>query len=501
MITELRLGPLNTDRDKEIAHQETENKLNEVIRDLNEPVEYYTRSEVDSLIAEIEFPETDLSNYYTRSEVDTLLSGVSSGGTVDLSAYYTKVEVNALIAAHDHDAADVVSGILVRSRLPSEIAYEDEANIFSGVISFGNNVKIDRPISNRQIEAYTSGAVRWRLILANSTPDGGADSGSDFSLTRFTDAGVGSPVLAITRSSGAVAISGAVTITSGAGTALVTDRGITMGDGTVGGIALTFNGLGGTARDMRWQTAGLNRWIMRASGDVESGGDTGSNFQLSARVDAGTNLDIPIEIERFTGGRMFFRRPVLMGSPALTAMTSTEGLGIVATGNARYQAFMQRHITTTGAPEFYSRKARGTNINVPLTVASADRLFTLIAQGSDGTNFLTSAELIFLADGVVGTGFVPGKVEVWTADAAGASTRRWSVDSTGLVRAYANLWVDGVIQIAGTQVVGPRDTGWTAWSGTASKAARDTATVTAGQMAEAIKAMRDAMILHGLIGA
>lgn len=51
------------------------------------------------------------------------------------------------------------------------------------------------------------------------------------------------------------------------------------------------------------------------------------------------------------------------------------------------------------------------------------------------------------------------------------------------------------------QVVGKRNTGWTAITGTASKAGYATGTATLQQVAETQKAIQDALIAHGLIGA
>jgi len=55
-------------------------------------------------------------------------------------------------------------------------------------------------------------------------------------------------------------------------------------------------------------------------------------------------------------------------------------------------------------------------------------------------------------------------------------------------------------KIGGTQVVGARKTGWTAATGTATRATFDTASVTLPQLAERVKALLDDQISHGLIG-
>lgn len=55
------------------------------------------------------------------------------------------------------------------------------------------------------------------------------------------------------------------------------------------------------------------------------------------------------------------------------------------------------------------------------------------------------------------------------------------------------------IRLNGTKVIGVRDTGWTAATGTANKGAFVTGTATLSQCAERIKALEDALRSHGLI--
>lgn len=55
-------------------------------------------------------------------------------------------------------------------------------------------------------------------------------------------------------------------------------------------------------------------------------------------------------------------------------------------------------------------------------------------------------------------------------------------------------------QVNGVPVVGARATGWTAATGTATRTAFDTTTVTTSELAERVKALIDSLITHGLIG-
>lgn len=56
------------------------------------------------------------------------------------------------------------------------------------------------------------------------------------------------------------------------------------------------------------------------------------------------------------------------------------------------------------------------------------------------------------------------------------------------------------LKVGSVKVVGARATGWGAPTGTASRAAFDTAGITAGQLAQRLKALIDDLTAHGLIG-
>jgi hypothetical protein len=57
-----------------------------------------------------------------------------------------------------------------------------------------------------------------------------------------------------------------------------------------------------------------------------------------------------------------------------------------------------------------------------------------------------------------------------------------------------------VLQVSGEQVVSGRQTGWSAWTGTPTRTRKATATATLANVAEALKALLDDLISHGVIG-
>lgn len=68
---------------------------NETIDINSDMANYYTKDEIDDLIANIEGGEVDLTKYYTKSQIDIKLNGYVEDDV--LGSYYTKNEVNDLI--------------------------------------------------------------------------------------------------------------------------------------------------------------------------------------------------------------------------------------------------------------------------------------------------------------------------------------------------------------------------------------------------------------------
>lgn len=64
----------------------------------------------------------------------------------------------------------------------------------------------------------------------------------------------------------------------------------------------------------------------------------------------------------------------------------------------------------------------------------------------------------------------------------------------------AQITDNGAYHVGANQIIGSRNTGWTASTGTATKGGFNTSSVTLPQLASQVKALQDALTLHGLIG-
>lgn len=97
-------------------------------------------------------------------------------------------------------------------------------------------------------------------------------------------------------------------------------------DASTGPVIASVNGAAGAARDLRFRTAGVDRWIARANSTAESGSNAGSDFELLSRDDTGALIDTVWSIPRVAGGTAALNRPLRLASSAtVTGSGGTHG--------------------------------------------------------------------------------------------------------------------------------------------------------------------------------
>lgn len=102
--------------------------------------------------------------------------------------------------------------------------------------------------------------------------------------------------------------------------------------------AVVVNGAAGTSRELVLNTAGVNRWNLRANTAAESGANAGTNLDLIARTDAGASIDLPLTIIRAGSGAITLggstaRPVVLTGALKLPGISATALAKFDASGN------------------------------------------------------------------------------------------------------------------------------------------------------------------------
>lgn len=274
-------------------------------------------------------------------------------------------------------------------KMASTLSVAGAINGTGGDLTIGSNtipyeINLNGPSGqNRGISWKSAGQTRWRM-LANGTPETGSNTGSDFAIQSYNDAGAFfATALTINRSNrtvticdngvvaGSLSVSGPITMSTnpvfswllptkipfssidGGGimtsSSLLTYNQTTQTFGTQNGYfagnvivsggvdglssvsasgttGFVSNGVAGTARDvLNLRTGGLNRWIIRNSASPEAGSNTGSSFQLLARADDGSGIDNVIDIARAAGGTMTLARPISI--PSTLAVSSDAVFG------------------------------------------------------------------------------------------------------------------------------------------------------------------------------
>lgn len=171
---------------------------------------------------------------------------------------------------------------------------------------------------NRVFGALTNGTNRWQWG-AGTSAEGGADAGSQFVLSAFTDAGalIDSPI-SITRAA--------------AGTVTFVRPVLVVGaDALATSAQVLVKAAAGQTRQYVFNTASTSRWSLRVSNTAEGGADAGSNFAIDAFTDAGVFLDSPISINRVTGGTFQTPRPFA----ATGGLITSGGAALAATAEFR----------------------------------------------------------------------------------------------------------------------------------------------------------------------
>lgn len=126
---------------------------------------------------------------------------------------------------------------------------------------------------------------------------------------------------------------------------------------------------------------------------------------------------------------------------AVATDTQTPRWGVFGANGNDANIGVYRYSASSAAPYFCFSKARGSSIGSMTVVNANDTLGIVSFNGSDGTNFVSSAQLLGEAEGSISTGIVPGRLRFLTANASGSKTEAGRIDST-------QNWVVGTAAIA-----------------------------------------------------
>jgi hypothetical protein len=197
------------------------------------------------------------------------------------------------------------------------------------------------------------------------------------------------------------------------------------------------SGVDGSASTPALQGTDANTGIHYPAADtvgISTGGTERLRIDSSARLLVGTSsslADVPFQ------------------SLLQLAKASSDAL---EQGFASY--FLFPGTTAARRPFLNFNRSRGTSLGVNTAVASGDYLGSITFNGTEGTNFLSAADITAQVDsGTISGTSMPGKlVFSTTADGASSPTERFSLQANGVIRtgslynrttaAAANVYVD-----------------------------------------------------------
>lgn len=305
----------------------------------------------------------------------------------------------------------------------------------------------------------TGSSSRWAFIKTGQS-ESGSNAGSNLELQSFTDAGgyLGTPIY-VTRSTGAVGLTGDLTIAKANGFAYV--------NSSSGYARFAASAIAGQYADLTLYTSGNARWAIRKNTTAESGSNVGSDLEIAAYTDGGGALSTPLTITRSTGlttltsltvsgnttlsgntwlnGNVVSNVTVYKGSATLTVDASS-GDGVIGiqsvsgkpsmlslrTGSSRRWAVLKTDIAETGSNagsdfKIYSYSDAGGYIDTPLTITRSTGLVTVGSLTVSGTLTATltgnasTATTLQTARNINGVSF-NGSADITVTAAAGTLT-------------------------------------------------------------------------------
>lgn len=258
------------------------------------------------------------------------------------------------------------------------------------------------------------------------------------------------------------------------------------------------------------------------------------DYSFAGETDCGLRLSAANQLSLTTNGgdglRVEANQRTILASAAGFA---TGGAGLVALGgdNARLTVFdygatskniaVLQYVASASGGRLSAAKTRSTVVGTFATVNNADILFDWEIYGDDSAAFQQCARMRFDVSGTPAAGSVPGRIRLQTgtslatlADGIVITPAQRTLIGTTTDDATNRLQVNGSVTIAtgntykvnNTQVVTARKTGWSVWTGTATRTSKATYSGTANvvyvqaDMQAVMDAVRDvSQAVKGLI--
>jgi hypothetical protein len=235
---------------------------------------------------------------------------------------------NALNIRRSDRMVTLSGALIVNGTGTVGISIQAPGQIFGGSFRSSGDIRSEAPQASFTLNKTTATSsnlirgssvglpnIRWDIILGDSSPETGANAGSNFAIARYSDTGVVlGNVLTFNRSTGQAAFNGTVFTFASSATfsGLVSANGGLSATNVTSGLlfltgapvnsAMRMDGVDGATSTIYSTTVGLNRWWIRLKdGTPEAGANAGSNFDIRAYADDSITFITPLSIVRSTG--------------------------------------------------------------------------------------------------------------------------------------------------------------------------------------------------------
>lgn len=325
------------------------------------------------------------------------------------------------------------------------------------------------PTSALQIQANNTNSIPANDIVFQYRAGPGTNPASN---ALITTSGAGTPTYGIdlsafTYGTAAIKLPGATTQAQGiafgtdvhlyrsAGSMLLTDANLTFGSGpeiftnTAAGVLQL--GAGDSAGTPQAQSVFAQSV---ATGQTDT---AGSALTIGASRGTGTGasgtIDFQVAVAGSTGStqnarttrlRLAATGEVLVGNnTARKGMTNGGAIPPLqvannsATVGANGSTIISYRNSASVPATMYLAQSNSNTLGTQAAVASGSQLGSIMANGSDGTNFQDAAQILVSANGTVSAGVVPSKVDIKAANGSGVMTQVASFNGTGPVSTFS----------------------------------------------------------------
>lgn len=206
-----------------------------------------------------------------------------------------------------------------------------------------------------------------------------------------------------------------------------------------------------------------------------------------------------------TGGVEAFRinasQNLLIGGTGVVSGLGASKVDVQGASAASTTVASTANVASTVGPTFQGAKSRSATIGGYTIAQVGDVLVNFEGWGADGAAMVIGARIRAVVEGTPAAGDVRSSWRMFTGNGAGTLAEALRLDISQqmfLPAAGAKLFIGGTA--AGNQVLQGRITGWAAATGTPTRTSFATGSVTTAALAQAVKALIDDLMTHGLIG-